>query len=514
MSPRLPIGALAALLLAVPAGAQITVLPGDDLQAILSAAPDGETLILQSDGTFEGTFHWSAKSLTLRAAPGFTPTLRGDDDRSAVDLGPMSTPTLAKFVGIRFLPGDQVSLSGTPYAITLGGNGINTRLECELEDCVVGGTLISTGTGSATTMLHVNGSQILGTLYLNGTGDYTSDVTVESGTSLGELLVSGTGDCQALLVMRDSSVDGTTFIGGSTDLSGSLRFRRVAFSETFTCFLQDTFDIELESCVLRGAGPGAGTAVDLVGVTGLRMLNCTVFGWDTGIAAGSGPMFENICVFGNGTDLAGVAADQLHWSLVEDGTHAGLNGNFAATPTTNALGALLPGSPGIDAGNNSAAGLGPLDYYGGVRIQDSNGDGTARVNVGAFESAPPCDLAEHVYFNGNDVNPPVYFVLDDPILGDVFRGRLLTTPETVATVLALGRSAGFEYGLAGVEGELFLDLAMLPTLLFANGKHDVLVPSDPALCGGRVDTQALRVQIVAGTAITQALNGASLILGE
>ena len=50
---------------------------------------------------------------------------------------------------------------------------------------------------------------------------------------------------------------------------------------------------------------------------------------------------------------------------------------------------LLPGSIGIDAGNNLAANLPSSDIIGNVRIFDGNSDGTAIVDVGAFEFTVP-----------------------------------------------------------------------------------------------------------------------------
>jgi CSLREA domain-containing protein len=55
--------------------------------------------------------------------------------------------------------------------------------------------------------------------------------------------------------------------------------------------------------------------------------------------------------------------------------------NGGKVPTS----ALLPGSPGVDAGSNSlAAGL-PLDQRGFFRVVDGNGDSNAVVDIGAFE---------------------------------------------------------------------------------------------------------------------------------
>jgi len=46
---------------------------------------------------------------------------------------------------------------------------------------------------------------------------------------------------------------------------------------------------------------------------------------------------------------------------------------------------LQPGSPCIDAGDNNAPGLQGVDFDGKLRILDGDGDGTAVVDMGAFE---------------------------------------------------------------------------------------------------------------------------------
>ena len=46
------------------------------------------------------------------------------------------------------------------------------------------------------------------------------------------------------------------------------------------------------------------------------------------------------------------------------------------------------GSPCIDAGSNMAPGIEDKDIEGALRMADGNGDGTATVDIGAFEYQP------------------------------------------------------------------------------------------------------------------------------
>jgi len=75
-------------------------------------------------------------------------------------------------------------------------------------------------------------------------------------------------------------------------------------------------------------------------------------------------------------------------------SQAGVNGNIETDPrlTDAAAGGYYPraGSPVIDAGDNSAASLPALDLDGNARISDGNGngDGSAAVDMGAYEFDP------------------------------------------------------------------------------------------------------------------------------
>lgn len=65
---------------------------------------------------------------------------------------------------------------------------------------------------------------------------------------------------------------------------------------------------------------------------------------------------------------------------------------------------LQPTSPLIDAGDNAAPSIPPTDLDGNVRISDGNGDGVARVDMGAYEAAKPITNQSPVANAGSDQN--------------------------------------------------------------------------------------------------------------
>jgi parallel beta-helix repeat protein len=75
----------------------------------------------------------------------------------------------------------------------------------------------------------------------------------------------------------------------------------------------------------------------------------------------------------------------------------GINGNITADPRLSnpQLGyyGLQPGSPAIDAGDGTAPSLPATDLGGMARIFDGNGDGTATVDIGAYEFDPARPVA-------------------------------------------------------------------------------------------------------------------------
>lgn len=96
------------------------------------------------------------------------------------------------------------------------------------------------------------------------------------------------------------------------------------------------------------------------------------FGSDT-----NWPTWENNLVFSNGTNYVGIP------------DRTGIQGNISADPLFVNSGQgdyhLRAGSPAIDSGTNTSAGLPEKDFDRNTRILDGNGDGIAVVDLGAYE---------------------------------------------------------------------------------------------------------------------------------
>ena len=105
------------------------------------------------------------------------------------------------------------------------------------------------------------------------------------------------------------------------------------------------------------------------------------------VSTGANPLVRHNDIWGNTPgNVAGAKTDA---------SYIGLNGNISLNPQYTAPLAvppdyrLLPGSPALEAGDNAYAQT--LDFDGSARIGDADGNGTATVDMGAFEISVDTD---------------------------------------------------------------------------------------------------------------------------
>src|SRR5688572_3080195 len=117
----------------------------------------------------------------------------------------------------------------------------------------------------------------------------------------------------------------------------------------------------------------------------LIALNGTGLEMETFGASSFNAIWMNNNVFGNSADYAGTS------------DRTGIEGNLKVDPLFyDAQGndfRLQPGSPVIDAGSGDGLSIPSVDFTGQPRVQDGNADGTATVDIGAFEASSPNYLA-------------------------------------------------------------------------------------------------------------------------
>ena len=135
------------------------------------------------------------------------------------------------------------------------------------------------------------------------------------------------------------------------------------------------------------------TGITMAGTCGGNLLaNNTVVNNNTGLLLAypcSGASIVNSIIWGNSDDLQDqTGLNQVSYSDVQEVLLPG-EGNIHADPLfVNAAGGdfrLRAGSPCIDAGINTAAGLPVTDLDGNLRIRDGDDDGNAVIDIGAYE---------------------------------------------------------------------------------------------------------------------------------
>ncbi|MCK6445641.1 MAG: hypothetical protein L6Q99_04550 [Planctomycetes bacterium] len=334
------------------AHAQIIVQDGDNLQAAINSAPSGSVVEIQSNATFTGSIVWANKDLVLRAGSGFTPVIKG-----SVTVSSTTGPSTSALQDLSIRGGLSVN----------AGSLADDILALDVSNCDLAGIVSIGATKSAICTLDFFRT--------------TSRMSV----------VAQTSDLARLRFTAVESGFGRNLIAQSFHSSAiELDVKRSRVNRTLTVFNSSAgvSALRVESSLIVGPGGFASSpGVDIGPNVAARLVNTTITGYGVGLRGDAQTTGENLLCFGNASaDIGpGITSGQIANSLIQDGTFAGVNGNFGGTPLVGPDYRLLPGSIGIDAGNDAALALGTRDFYGDARIQDGDGDGVSHVDVGAVE---------------------------------------------------------------------------------------------------------------------------------
>ncbi|MCY2991124.1 MAG: FG-GAP-like repeat-containing protein [Planctomycetota bacterium] len=280
-----------------------------------------------------------------------------------------------------------------------GNSGLAT-----LTDTVVTGNQATTQAGGLRCLSYARINVVRSTVTGN-TAPTVGGMTVDGSATidLQDSLVSGnvaTGDTGGIRVDGNLTVSGSTIANNRANQWGGM-----AVGGTLTM---------VNSTVSGNVGQSASGGITAHGTATVTITNSTITGnhtvgtWVGGILNEGTFYIQNSIIAGNwsasGRDIAGARGFiSLGHNLIGDGSGSsgftnGVNGDVVGingSPVDPLLGPLadnggttlthlpLPGSPVIDAGNNTGAPA--TDQTGIARPQDGNGDSTATVDIGAVE---------------------------------------------------------------------------------------------------------------------------------
>ena len=483
--PLLP--ALGALLVTTRiATAQIVVVDGDDLPAVVAAAPTGSVVEIDSDGTFDGQVVIGAgKDLVLRAAPGRSPILDGD---ALPDVLIETGHATVRLEGLRLLYtngwGRAVSVTGADF---LPGE----VLTLEVVDCELVGDLHLYPKGPGLLDLDAAGLEISsgGFTTLQAFGSAIDLDAIDC--TLEDITTDLQDDCEARLRLEDCVV--------SRD--SHLRYAQSTYLvELVRCHVQDGVTLEPSSWSAPTAAPqprlyavsslfeGEGfpwsTGIRLEdpsawGGLELELLGCTVTGQETGIVLPATPQapgvihLRNTLLADNATDLTGVAAGAVFVRNLAEDVDLG-PGNLHVMAQLDADLALLPSSPGTDDGLGAGIAPGATDLLGGPRVADVDCDGVAEISIGAIE-VPPSLLASATTVTGGN---PAGTQTGPPVVGQLLDVQVDLDASGLLGLAAVGAPLSTPLPIPGWKGSLLIDPGSFFLYATATGNLKLPVPLD------------------------------------
>ena len=378
---------LLVLLLAVKVEAQATIrrVPADypTIQQAINASVDGDT-VLVAPGTYFGQIDILTKTVTLtsEAGPDLT-VLDGGLAQYVVHFGE-SSGTLSGFTVQNGLFG----VSSIFSSAVIRGNIIQNNYAAGVDIGGLGATQVLDNTISA------NGSIVnpLGGITLHGAGH----PIIRGNRIINNLAREGGGI--NMVNFSDAVIVQNLIMGNHAEEGGGV-YWLVIFSAHGPTLVNNTI---VDNQAVRGSGifadgyDGETELVNniIVGTLGSTAVYCGNF-------TSNSPRFNFNDVFSpQGTAYGGDCQNKT-----------GMNGNISADPLfVNPIAGdyhLRPGSPSIDAGDNTSPNLPATDFDGNPRVQDGNGDGVVVIDMGAYEALPPL--------------PPFDICIQDDSTGSIFK---------------------------------------------------------------------------------------------
>ena len=405
----------------IPAGlhAQATIqVPGNypTIQSAINAANNGDT-VLVAPGTYVENINFSGKAITVTSSNGPVATIIDGNHNGTVVTFNHSETAAAVLSGFTIRNGFQSGGFGGGISISSASPTISSN--------TITGNHAASGLG-----IFVNGGS---SLIQNNTVSNNDQTGAGSGGSGGGgILVfgssSGTVQIIANTITNNSLQSGgqgggISFAGGGALLQGNLISGNSVYNDgggitayNISAPLNIVENVIVGNTAVSGNGGGINLSLPSSSAS-VFVINNTIAN-NTGYANTSGvyttgfaqpaTLANNIIVAPAGQNPATcngtystVSPAFSHNDAYSIGSSssgffgfcvAGSSGNFSADPQF--LGAsnndfhLSSASPAVDAGDNSASGLPAADFDRNPRIADGNGDGTAVIDLGAFEVTP------------------------------------------------------------------------------------------------------------------------------
>lgn len=332
---------------------------------------------------------------------------------------------------------DTITLGAGTFTLSITGTGEDAAATGDLDITDTTGSLTIIGAGADRTIIDAAGLDRVFEVFGAATLDL-HDVTI-SGGKISPILATGLGGGIHNNKGGTVTIANSTLSGNRATFGGAIRnFGRMTITNstlsgnngTTGGAILNTGGSTLTITNSTLSGNSANEAGAIINAGALTLINSTLSANFAGfkgsaILSQSGTLtLENTIISGNrgAPDVWG-NFNSLGYNIIGDvgsatGFMHGVNGDLVGgggNPVIDALlgplqdnggttftHALLAGSPAIDAGNNS--GVPATDQRGFPRIIDGDLDGTATIDIGAFEFVPPVTLVQIDIKPGSDPN--------------------------------------------------------------------------------------------------------------